>query len=236
MVIANEWKNNKQMSKPSPKRGKIKTINKAWVWLYKLKLVLLTAISLVLMNCATTPPSSVESACTIFSEKEDWYKASLKAKEKYGLPLHVQLAIMRQESSFKHDAAPPRETFWGIPLWWRKSSAYGYAQVKDSTWDWYKSKTGNWGADRDDYADAVDFMGWYTSISQQTLGISKWDAYNQYLAYHEGHGGWKRKTYKKKSWLVKVAQKVDRNAKRYASQLNTCQDGLISSSWWWPFD
>jgi len=224
------------MSRSSSKRHKVRLVDKAWVWLYKLRLVLVTAALMVLMNCATTPPSSVDNACTIFSEKEDWYKASLNAKEKYGLPLHVQLAIMRQESSFKHDAAPPRETFLGIPLWWRKSSAYGYAQVKDATWDWYKSKTGNWSADRDDYADAVDFMGWYTSISQQALGISKWDTYNQYLAYHEGHGGWKRKTYLKKSWLVKVAKKVERTAQRYASQLKNCQDDLASSSWWWPFN
>jgi hypothetical protein len=224
------------MRKPSSKRSKSRIISKMWVWLYKLRLVPVTAALLALMNCATTPPSSVESACTIFTEKEDWYEASVDVKDKYGLPLHVQLAIMRQESSFKHDAAPPRETFLGIPLWWRKSSAYGYAQAKDSTWDWYKSKTGNWGADRDDYADAVDFMGWYTSISQKTLGISKWDAYNQYLAYHEGHGGWKQKTYLKKPWLIKVAKKVDGNAKRYASQLQTCQGSLGSSSWWWPFE
>jgi hypothetical protein len=119
-------------------------------------------------------------------------------------------------------------------MWWRVSSAYGYAQVKDDTWDWYKSKTGNWGADRDDYADAVDFMGWYSTVSQKTLGISKWDAYNQYLAYHEGHGGWKRKTYNKKKWLIGVARKVEANAKQYSTQLKRCEDNL-GSSWWWPF-
>ena len=156
-------------------------------------LVLLTA-------CAPAPPKSQENACAIFEEKDDWYVASRKAEKKYGLPIQVQLAIMRQESSFKHDAKPPHETILGIPMWWRKSSAYGYAQVKDSTWDWYISKTGNSGADRDDYEDAVDFMGWYASISNKTLGISKWDAYNQYLAYHEDHGGWKNKSYNKKPW------------------------------------
>ena len=142
---------------------------------------------------------------------------------------------MRQESSFKHDAQPPRETFLGIPLWWRKSSAYGYAQVKDATWDWYISKTGNRGADRDDYEDAVDFMGWYSSVSKKTLGISQWDAYNQYLAYHEGHGGWKRKSYNQKPWLIKVARKVDGHAKQYHGQLKSCRANLDSSSWWWPF-
>ena len=199
------------------------------------KTVVFILLASLLSGCSTTPPSSTENACTIFSEKPEWYEASLASKQKYGLPLHVQLAIMKQESSFKHDAAPPRETFLGIPLWWRISSAYGYAQVKDSTWQWYMNKTGNHGADRENYADAVDFMGWYATISHSTLGISKWDAYNQYLAYHEGHGGWKRKTFKSKPWLVKVSRKVEANAKRYATQLSRCQHNLKRSSWWWPF-
>ncbi len=209
-------------------------MKKTWALLYSFKIILLTLSTLGLMSCATTPPSSPENACSIFREKDDWFEASKDVEDEYGLPIQIQLAIMRQESSFRHDAAPPRETLLGIPMWWRQSSAYGYAQVKDSTWDWYIDKTGNWGADRDDYADAVDFMGWYTTVSQTTLGISKWDAYNQYLAYHEGHGGWKRKTYLKKAWLMKVARKVDNNAKRYGAQLKSCRKELESSSFW-PF-
>lgn len=201
----------------------------------QLRSIVLICSFLLLSACASEPPKSQENACAIFEEKDDWYAASRKVEKKYGLPIQVQLAIMRQESSFKHDAKPPRETILGIPMWWRKSSAYGYAQVKDSTWDWYISKTGNSGADRDDYEDAVDFMGWYSSISNKTLGISKWDAYNQYLAYHEGHGGWRRKSYNKKPWLIKVARKVDGNAKRYAGQLKSCRTNLESSSGWWLF-
>ena len=200
---------------------------------YRFSFLLLMAV--LIGGCATSPPTNVENACYIFQEKPDWFDASLDVEKRYGLPIQVQLAIMRQESSFKHDAAPPRDTLLGIPMWWRISSAYGYAQVKDSTWDWYKDKTGRWFASRENYADAVDFMGWYTSISQRTLGISKWDAYNQYLAYHEGHGGWKKKSYNKKQWLIGVAKKVDRNAQMYGAQLKNCKSSLGSSSWWWPF-
>jgi hypothetical protein len=199
------------------------------------KPLLLLTLPLLLASCATAPPSNVENACRIFHEKPDWFKASQAVEKKYGLPIQVQLAIMRQESSFKHNAAPPRDTFLGIPMWWRVSSAYGYAQAKDETWNWYKEKTGNWGARRTNYADAVDFMGWYTDVSQKTLGISKWDAYNQYLAYHEGHGGWQRKTYNSKGWLIGVARNVDANASTYGEQLRGCRDSLKSSPWWWPF-
>jgi hypothetical protein len=114
-------------------------------------------------------------------------------------------------------------------------SAYGYAQAKDETWEWYMEKTGNWGADRDSYGDAVDFMGWYSSVSQRTLGISKWDAFNQYLAYHEGHTGYKNKTYERKPWLVNVAKKVESYSSTYAAQLVGCRNKLKSSAWWWPF-
>jgi hypothetical protein len=190
---------------------------------------------LVLSACSSTPPQNTSDACSIFGEKDDWYEASQKVFEKWGVPIHVQLAIIHQESSFKHNAKPPREKlFWFIP-WFRKSSAYGYAQVMDSTWDWYRQKTGNRWADRDDYDDAVDFIGWYANLSHRELGISKWDPYRQYLAYHEGHGGFRKGSYKNKAWLIKVAHKVEKNAKRYRAQIASCREELESGWSWWPF-
>nr|WP_321397672.1 transglycosylase SLT domain-containing protein [Emcibacter sp.] len=199
------------------------------------RLFLVVMVTVLLASCSTTPPRNVANSCEIFREKSSWYKATKAARKRYGTPIHVQLAIIRQESSFKHDAKTERNYILGLIPWGRKSSAYGYAQVKDGTWDWYKQKTGNSGASRDDFSDAVDFVGWYTNVTQRSLGISKWDAYNQYLAYHEGHGGWKRGTWKKKGWLVKVARKVERNAKAYAAQLKSCEDDLDSGFWLWPF-
>ena len=66
-------------------------------------------------------------------------------------------------------------------------------------------------------------------------GISKWDAYNQYLAYHEGHGGYKRKTFRNKDWLVKVAKKVDQRARDYGAQLKRCESSLDKGWSLWPF-
>ncbi len=76
--------------------------------------------------------------------------------------------------------------FWVFPLW-RKSSSYGYAQAKDETWRWYERSIGK-NRDRDDFSDAIDFIGWYNNQSVRTLGISRTDTFSLYLAYHEGHG------------------------------------------------
>ncbi|NIR58388.1 MAG: hypothetical protein GWO02_02145 [Gammaproteobacteria bacterium] len=195
--------------------------------------IALWCVSLALAGCAT-PPRNIDDACAIFEEKGGWYDDATDAYEKWGVPVHVQLAILRQESRFIHDAKPPRrKLLWVIP-WTRRSSAYGYAQAKDGTWDWYRAKTGNGGADRDDFEDAADFIGWYGNMTYRLNGISRWDAYNQYLAYHEGHGGYRRGAYKRKPKVRAVARKVADNAARYYQQIRRCEDDL-EGPWWWPF-
>ena len=74
-------------------------------------------------------------------------------------------------------------------------------------------------------------MGWFIYKSQKINKTSKWDAYNQYLNYHEGWGGFKRKSYLKKKWLMAVAKKVDSRAKRYGAQLKKCESSL-TKGWW----
>ena len=198
-------------------------------------LACLFVVPALLAGCSSDPPKNITNSCDIFADKGGWYRDASRAYEKWGVPVHVQLAIIYQESKFVDDAKPPRDhILWVIP-WGRVSSAYGYAQAQDSTWDWYIEKTGNRGADRDDFDDAVDFIAWYGSMSHQMLGISKWDAYSQYLAYHEGQGGYKRKTYRSKPWLIKVADKVNARARSYRTQLARCEDDLDSGWSLWPF-
>ena len=190
---------------------------------------------LLLTACSSDPPQNITNSCEIFEDKGGWFRDAKQATERWGTPIHVQLAIIYQESKFVDDAKPPRDhILWVIP-WGRISSAYGYAQAQDSTWDWYMEKTGNHGADRDDFDDAVDFIAWYVHTSQQMLGISKWDAYSQYLAYHEGQGGYRRKTYNSKPWLIKVAKKVSARASSYHTQLARCEDTLDEGWSLWPF-
>ncbi|WJG08316.1 hypothetical protein [Aliiglaciecola sp. LCG003] len=194
-------------------------------------------LALLLGSCATTPPKNISNICEIFRQKSDWYDAASEMHEKWGVPIHVPMAMMYQESSFRADALPPRDyVFFGLIPWGRISSAYGYSQAKTPTWSDYIRETDNSGADRDDFDDAIDFMGWFIAKTYKVNGISKWDAYAQYLNYHEGWGGFRRKSYNKKAWLVRVAKKVNARSLRYAGQLKSCQAELERSWFWKLFD
>ena len=187
-----------------------------------------------LAGCATYQPSQVDNLCKIFWGETDWYEDARSAHKRWGTPIGVMMAIIKQESTFRADVRPERPKFLFIPLP-RTSSAYGYAQAQDPAWYDYRKDTGNWSHDRDDFGDAINFVGWYTHTSQKRLGISKWDPYKQYLAYHEGWGGYSRGSYNKKPSLITVAQKVKRQAEIYGAQLNECQAKLDKSVKGWFF-
>jgi hypothetical protein len=159
----------------------------------------ITAISLflVLSGCSTYQPRKVDNICDIFWGETDWYEAAREAQRKWGTPMHVTMAIMHQESRFVDDAQPARPWFLSLIPLPRDSSAYGYAQAQDPVREEYQRFSGNSGADRDNFQDAIDFIGWYTYGTHKRLKLSKWDAYGQYLAYHEGRGGYERKPIKK---------------------------------------
>lgn len=190
-------------------------------------------ITLFLVGCTVTPPKNVSNICEIFLEKRDWFDTASDIRDKWGVPIHVPISMMYQESSFKAKARPPKDyVFFGLIPWGRVSTAYGYSQAKTPTWDDYKRETGNSWADRTDFDDAMDFMGWFINKTHKINGISKWDAELQYLNYHEGWGGYSRGSYHKKPWLKKVAQTVKARSLIYATQLKGCEDEL-SKGWFW---
>ncbi len=198
-----------------------------------LALMALLLMLLGLSGCATSPPRNTDNICAIFREQDDWYDAAQDANERWGTPIQVMMAIMHQESRFVHDAQPPRTWYLGFIPGPRPSSAYGYAQAQTPAWDDYLKEAGSWGADRDEFADAVDFIGWYTWKTHQVNGVSKWHADLQYLNYHEGWGGYRRGTYKSKPWLIGVSRKVKRRASDYGAQLRGCQDSLEGGFFNW---
>lgn len=191
------------------------------------KIWLLSVLSVLFISgCSTSPPRDAENICNIFEERRDWWRAANAMKKEWDAPIHVPMAIMYQESSFRHNAAPPRRYILGFIPWKRASDAYGYAQAKTGTWDDYIRETGNRRARRDNFADAIDFIGWYMDKTYRINGVSKWDAYAQYLNYHEGWGGYQRQTFLQKQWLIQVSRNVDTRASRYAQQLNQCEAKL----------
>ncbi|MDC3015524.1 hypothetical protein OA010_01785 [Luminiphilus sp.] len=201
---------------------------------FQRKLAIIATVMLV-SACATSPPEQTDNVCDIFREKSGWYADAKESRARWGVPISVSMAFMHQESRFVATAKPPRKKLWGLIPGPRPSDSYGYSQAKNSTWEWYQRSTGNYGADRDDFGDAIDFIGWYNNVSNKQLGIDKQDAFRLYLAYHEGHGGYRKQSYRSKEWLVNVARKVDRQANRYNSQLQDCSEELEPRGWfdWW---
>jgi len=187
---------------------------------------LVALLAVATTACSTAPPSNVGDICSIFNEKNGWYDDAANSRKEWGSPISVMMAIMHQESKFNATAKPPRKKILGFIPGPRPSNAYGYSQALNSTWKGYERSAGRYGADRDDFSDAIDFIGWYNHQSFKRSGIAKTDAYRLYLAYHEGQGGYNRGSYRSKQWLIGVAKKVGSRAASYRSQLLRCEEEL----------
>ena len=101
------------------------------------------ALALVtLTGCVTAPPKDQNNLCSIYRQYPAWYKDSVAMQERWGTPVHVAMAIMKQESSFVADALPPRAyLLWVIP-WGRVSPSYGYAQAQPPAWRDFENSMG----------------------------------------------------------------------------------------------
>ncbi|MCW8407640.1 transglycosylase SLT domain-containing protein [Legionella sp. PATHC035] len=189
----------------------------------KLRTFFVLIFALILTACVSHPPADVNNLCNIFRQYPQWYRDAKDVERRWKVPIPVQMAIIHQESKFNARARPPRQKLFCIIPWKRPSSAYGYTQALHGTWNHYKQSCGGWFASRDDFADGVDFIGWYANEAYKRARVPRTDAYLLYLAYHEGIGGYQRKTYLKKSWLIPVARKVKARSQLYAMQLNSCR-------------
>lgn len=168
-------------------------------------------------------PRSLDDACGLAAERPQYYRAMQRTERRWGVPVAVQMATIYYESKFVGNARTPHQFVLGVIPMGRMSSAYGYSQALDATWEEYQTMTGRRGAKRDDIDDATDFMGWYMDQTSQKLGIDKKDARRQYLAYHEGHRGYARGSYNEKAWLLRVAGEVGARSEIYAAQLAACR-------------
>ncbi|MDR0809316.1 MAG: lytic transglycosylase [Gemmobacter sp.] len=190
------------------------------------RLLRASILLLLLASCGGgsrfSAPRNLDDACAIMRERPEYYRAMKTTERRWGIPVHVQMATIHQESKFIGNARTPHRFVLGIIPMGRQSTAYGYSQALDGTWEEYQNETRNRSARRDRIEDATDFMGWYMDGTAQRLGVSKGDARSQYLAYHEGRTGFINRSYEGKSWLVDVADRVQSRSDRYAGQLSTC--------------
>jgi hypothetical protein len=167
-------------------------------------------------------PRNLDDACSILDQRPGYQRAFRAAERKWGVPVHVQMATMYQESKFIADARTPLRYSLGVIPIGRQSSAFGYSQALDGTWEEYLEDQRLRRARRDDIRDATDFMGWYMAGTNRALGIPLSDARNQYLAYHDGRTGYRRGTYLQKPWLVRISGEIEARAALYAAQLERC--------------
>ncbi len=181
---------------------------------------------LALASCGggnSSAPKNMDDACAIVRQRPAYFSAMRATERKWGVPVHVQMAAIYQESKFIGNARTPHQFALGVIPMGRQSSAYGYSQALDGTWEEYQKEQRRRGAKRDRISDATDFMGWYMSESSDKLGISRGDAEAQYLAYHEGRTGYANQSYLDKPWLVDVAAAIGRRATMYQEQLSYCR-------------
>ena len=183
---------------------------------------LAVAVVLLFQACRTLPPRDVDDLCAIFEERPAWREATRRSYARWGVPEPVQVAFLHQESRFRHRARPGWRKLLGVIPVGRLSSAYGFGQVKDGTWEDYRERTGNRDASRSDFGDVVDFVGWYGDVIHRSTGVAKDDAFHLYLAYHEGPTGFDRADWREKEWLRGVARKVAARADLYEAQYASC--------------
>ena len=187
---------------------------------------------LLITSCTHSPPHHALDVCKIFKEYPKWYWSAQKSKKKWGVPIDVQMAIIYTESGYHANAKPPRRKLLGFIPWFRPTSAKGYTQAVNSTWKKYLDENGKYLGSRGSFSNATDFVGWYAHRAYKKIGINRTNAYQVYLAYHEGIGGYTRRTYLKKPWLIHLARRVQQHAKNYQTQLWRCRKKLPSKPWW----
>jgi hypothetical protein len=186
------------------------------------------ALLALAQSCAHPPAPVARDLCELFALRAGWQEATLATAARWQVRPGFLLAVIHQESRFRPHARP----WWrllGLPLA-PASSAYGYGQATDGTWREYLRAAGRRGARRDDFSDALDFVGWYADRIHRETRLAKDDVYRLYLAYHEGPAGFVRGSHRSKPWLLDVAQGVAARADRFDRDAVACSAARAASA------
>ena len=197
-----------------------------------MRLAVLFGLLGLLAGCATPQPQRATDLCELLAHEPRWYDYARESQEEWGTPIPIQMAFVRQESAFRHDARPPRVWLLGIIPWGRQSTAYGYAQAQDPVWGEYMEERGSLFARRTSMRHSLDFIGWYNQRTHDRLGIAKTNARHLYLAYHEGHTGYRRRNWESNTTLLNAAARVERTAEQYERQLAGCEAEFRCRRFW----
>lgn len=192
------------------------------------QLLAVVPAALLIAGCTATPPAEPDNLCSIFQEKDSWYVAAHAVHNKYGVPIPTAMAILYQDSRFDPEDPRPMQWFLFIPYGRAEipqglpDLPPGYVHVSPELWERYADEAGAMFASPEDFADALDFIGWHMQLAHQVNGIAYGDTYNQLLNFHEGVQGFAAGSYENKDWLIKAAQEAARRAETYRSQLLKC--------------
>lgn len=187
-----------------------------------------------LVVTSPAPPREPDDLCAVFREKPRWHDAAVDAAARWSVSEATLLAIVFQESSFRADARPPRRTWLGVLPGFRPSSAYGFGQVLDATWQEYLDEGVRPGARRDRMDDVLDFIGWYARTIERRARVPRTAVRDLYLAYHEGPAGYARGSHLDSPTVLAAADRVAARARRYEAQYAGCRAEL-SDRGWLPF-
>lgn len=181
---------------------------------------------LLSLSACATPPRHINNVCAVFDQRNGWFnnwqQAAYRVSAKYDIPVPILMATIRKESGFNADARPPRKYLLGLIPWGYVSTANGFSQALDGTWNQYRRETGNVMARRSEFADAIDFVGWYYDKSAVLLNVPRDDVYHLYLAYYLGWSNYQRGAWLDNPAAQRVARATARMAADYGSQIQQC--------------
>ena len=105
------------------------------------RLLRASILLLALASCGggnSSAPKNMDDACAILRQRPAYFSAMRATERKWGVPVHVQMAAIYQESKFIGNARTPHQFALGVIPMGRQSSAYGYSQALDGTWEEYQ--------------------------------------------------------------------------------------------------
>ena len=180
------------------------------------------AVGTLVACVSTSPPSNSDDICRIFDEKRSWYRSAARSEKKWGIPIPTMMAVIYKESSFRATARPPRKKILGFIPGRRLSTSLGYSQAKEETWDDYVKATKNRTASRTNFADSIDFVGWYLNRTVKHLGVATTNTEALYASYHAGLTGYQSGAWRNSPGIRNSVARFQRQVQQYERQLRTC--------------